>query len=79
MEEYFAVMPVNNATVLCVGGITRKEAEQASDAGIEIDGHGYYLFLASASEPKQPIQLLARFFSELEAGKIARLLSAHAV
>jgi hypothetical protein len=55
------VMPVGNATMLCVGGVTRTEAEQARDAGIEIDGHGYYLFLASASEPRQPIQLLAVF------------------
>jgi hypothetical protein len=79
MDEYFAAMPVNNATVLCVGGVTRTEAEQARDAGINIDGHGYYLFLANASEPRQPIQLFAKFFSELEAGRMARLLSAYAV
>jgi len=30
----------------------------------------------SQAEPKQPIQLLAKFFSEFEAGRIARLLSA---
>jgi hypothetical protein len=79
MDEYFAAIPVSNATVLCVGGVTRTEAEQARDSGVEIDGHGYYLFLANASEPKQPIQLLAKFFSEFEAGRIARLLAAHTV
>ena len=76
MDEYFAALPINNATVLCVGGVTRAEAEQARDGGIEADGYGYYLFLANAAEPKQPIQLLAKFFSEFEAGRIARLLSA---
>jgi hypothetical protein len=79
MDEYFAAMPVNNATVLCVGGITHKEAERARDLGLEVDGHGYYLFLANASEPNQPVQLLAKLFSELEAGRLARLLSAHAI
>jgi hypothetical protein len=75
MDEYFAAIPVNNATVLCVGGITRAEAELARDSGINVDGHGYYLFLANAAAPKQPIQFLAKFFSELEAGRIARLLA----
>jgi hypothetical protein len=79
MEEYFAAIPISNATVLCVGGITRKEAAHARDGGIEIDGQGYYLFLANASEPKQPIQLLAKFFSEFEAGRIARMLAAYPV
>jgi hypothetical protein len=79
MDEYFAAIPVNNATVLCVGGVTRAEAQQAQDSGIPIDGHGYYLFLANVSEPRQPIQLLAKFFSEFEAGRIARLLAPLAV
>jgi hypothetical protein len=79
MDEYFAEIPLSNATVLCVGGVTRREAELARDGGIDIDGTGYYLFLANASEPKQPIQLLAKFFSESEAGRIARLLSAYSV
>jgi hypothetical protein len=79
MDEYFAAMPINNATVLCVGGVTRAEVAQAQDSGIDIDGHGYYLFLANASEPRQPIQLLAKFFSELEVGRIARLLAAYPI
>ena len=76
MDEYFAAMPVTNATMLCVGGVTRTEAEQARSDGVEIDGRGYYLFLANASAPREPIQLLAKFFSEFEAGRFARLLAA---
>jgi hypothetical protein len=76
MDEYFAAIPVSNATLLCVGGVTSSEAEQARDSGVDIDGHGYYLFLANAAEPRQPIQLLAKFFSQFEAGRIAKLLSA---
>jgi hypothetical protein len=79
MDEYFATIPVNNATVLCVGGITRVEAEQARESGLAIDGHGYYLFLANASAPRQPIQLLAKLFSDFEAGRLARVLAAHSV
>ena len=79
MDEYFAAMPVNNATVLCVGGITNVETERARDGGLDVDGRGYYLFLANASEPREPIQLLAKFFSELEAGRVARLLAAHQI
>jgi hypothetical protein len=76
MDEYFAALPLGNATVLCVGGVTRKEAEQARDGGLSVDGTGYYLFLANASDPRQPIQVLAKFFSELEAGRLARKVAA---
>jgi hypothetical protein len=76
MEEYFATTPVTNATLLCVGGITRAETDAARDAGLETDGCGYYLFLADESCPDQPIELLAKFFSESEASRLARLLNA---
>jgi|HubBroStandDraft_6_1064221.scaffolds.fasta_scaffold23480_2 hypothetical protein len=76
MDEYFAAIPVSNSTVLCVGGVTQRETEQAQESGIEIDGRGYYLFLARVSEPRRPIHLLAKFFSACEAGLIARLLAA---
>lgn len=75
MDEYFAALPVTNATVICVGGVTTREVQQANDDGIDIDGSGYYLFLANEAEPKQPIQILAKFVSEREAGRFARLLS----
>ena len=76
MDEYFAAMPVTNATVLCVGGVSGREVQQAQEDGIEIDGRGYYLFLANETEPKQPIQILAKFVSEIQAGQFARLLAA---
>lgn len=75
MDEYFASMPVTNATVMCVGGVTTREVQQANDDGLDIDGRGYYLFLATETEPKQPIQILAKFVSEVEAGRFARLLA----
>ena len=76
MDEYFASTPVSNATLLCVGGITRAETEAARDAGLEVDGKGYYLFLADESEPSRPIEILAHFFSEAEASRLARLFGA---
>jgi hypothetical protein len=79
MDEYFATMPVTNATVLCVGSVTRAETERAKDDGLEIDGTGYYLFLANATAPREPIQLLAKFFSEFEAGRFARMLAVQTV
>jgi hypothetical protein len=71
-----AAIPVSNSTVLCVGGITRRETELAQESGIDVDGRGYYLFLARVSEPRRPIHLLAKFFSQVEAGLIARLIAA---
>jgi hydroxymethylglutaryl-CoA reductase len=76
MDEYFAAMPMTNATKLCVGGITRSETERACDDGIGVDGRGYYLFLANEADPRQPIRILAKFVSDLEAGRFARLLEA---
>jgi hypothetical protein len=59
--------------MLCVGGITRAEACMANDAGIEVDGLGYYLFLADQSEPQKPIEVLAKFADPSAAEKLARL------
>lgn len=78
MDEHFAAFVISNATMLCIGGITRAEAEMAIEDGADIDGQGYYLFLASAEEPKQPIRLLAKFFSAMEAEAAARLFERHA-
>ena len=75
MDEYFAAFPITNSTFLCVGGITRRETELAQENGVDIDGQGYYLFLARANEPRTPVHLLAKFFSEFEAGLIARLIA----
>ncbi len=77
MNDYFASMPLSNKTVLCVGGITRRETNQAQDDGIDIDGNGYYLFLASVDQPKNPVRLLAKFFTQLEAEAAVRLFAPH--
>lgn len=79
MDEYFASTPITNATLLCVGGITRAETVAAQEAGLEVDGKGYYLFLADETQPSQPIEVLAHFVSEVEASRLARLLGAAAI
>jgi hypothetical protein len=76
-ERFFATMPLSNRMVLCVGGITRRETIQAQDDGVDVEGKGYYLFLASANQPKNPIRLLAKFFTPLEAEAAVRLFTPH--
>lgn len=78
MDEYFAATPVTNATLLCVGGITRAEAEIARDDGVEVDGRGYYLFLASEGEPEKPIEILAKVVSDAAAARLAQLFELRA-
>lgn len=78
MDEFFAALPITNAKVLCIGGITRAEAEAAKSSGADVDGRGYYLFLADESAPREPISVLAKFLSESEASKAMRLLRAAA-
>lgn len=78
MDEHFAALPVTNATVLCVGGVTRAEADRAREEGLDVDGLGYYLFLANEGERKHPIKILAKFFSEFEAQSFARVIEARA-
>lgn len=75
MDEYFAALPVTNSRVLCVGGITRAEAEAARDDGLNVDGEGYYIFVADEAAPHQPIRLLAKCLSSVEAEHLSRLLS----
>jgi hypothetical protein len=76
MDEHFAALPITNATMLCVGGVTRSEADRARDEGLDVDGTGYYLFLAKEGERKHPIKILAKFFSEIEAQTFARTIAA---
>lgn len=75
MEEYFASIPVSNSTRLCVGTITRSEAEAAMQDGMPVDGRGYYLFIADEASPESPIQILARFLSPYEAATAVKLFS----
>lgn len=76
MDESFGMIAVSNSAVLCVGGITRAEAELAQQNGHDVDGTGYYLFLASHSDPAKPIEVLAKIWSVSAAEKIARLMGA---
>ena len=79
MDEHFAAIPVGNAMVACVGGITRSEAEAAKADGLDIDGVGYYLFLADEQTPSAPIEILAKFFSVSQASRFARLIAHHSI
>ena len=63
MSELFCGISVRNSRVLCVGGVTNKEAKEAAASGIDVDPSCYYLYLASADDPSSPIEILARFFS----------------
>lgn len=74
MEEYFGSVPISNSALLCVGGITRAEAAAAQEGGADVDGFGYYLFVADQSAPKRPIEILAKFASNAAAERLARLL-----
>ena len=73
MDEYFGSMPLSNSSILCVGGITSSEAEVAREEGLDFDGRGYYLFVASNAEPRRPIEILAKFATIAAAEKLARL------
>lgn len=75
MDEYFAAAPLGNSRVLCVGGITRAETEAARSDGIDVDGKGYYLFLADESEPHKPIEMLGTLLSPMHAARFASLLT----
>lgn len=71
MSEKFAAIPLSNARILCIGSITRVEAREASSSGLNVDEFGYYLFLASADRPSEPIEILAKFLSSEHAERAA--------
>lgn len=74
MSINFAAIPVSNARLLCIGGITSAEARDARDMGHDIQENGFYLFLAAADQPSSPIEILAKFLSCDEAEKAASLM-----
>ena len=75
MDGHFAATKLTNTTLLCVGGITRKEAEAARSDGLDISGQGYYLFLANEEAPDEPVRLLGQIFSADHADRLSRMLS----
>jgi hypothetical protein len=76
MDEDFASIPLTNATRLCIGSITAAEAANLKADGVEDDGLGYYLFLASEAEPETPVEVLTKFFSAFEANRFLRMIPA---
>jgi hypothetical protein len=76
MDEQFASIPLSNATRLCVGSITEREAANLRADGIEEDGFGLYLFLAKDSEPSAPIEILGKIFSPEVGHRLFRLMPA---
>jgi hypothetical protein len=77
LPDYFASIPINGTSVACVGGITTKEAEIASADGVQIDGMGYYLYVADSKDLKKPIEVMAKFISESQAARFARMIRHH--
>jgi hypothetical protein len=74
MDEYFAETKLTNTTALCVGGITSKEAQAARNDGLDVDGFGYYVFLAEENGNRHTIQILGKLFSAGHAERLARML-----
>ena len=74
MDEPFGAIPISNSAMLCIGGITGAEAGRAREAGFDVDGTGYYLFLASQNNPSEPVEVLAKFWSASAAERLARIL-----
>jgi len=78
MEDDFAAIPVSNATLLCIGGISNAETIRAREDGMELDGFGYYLFLADEANPTHPIEIIAKLISDDAAHRILNLLRSSA-
>lgn len=74
MTVPFSSIHLTNATRLCIGQITEREAANLRADGVKDDGHGTYLFLASDADPKAPIEILARFLTPVAADRLASLL-----
>lgn len=69
MQEYYFDLPLTNSRVLCIGSITKREADAA---GADFcDGFGTYLFLANANDLQEEIEVIARVVSE-EAADVLR-------
>lgn len=77
MSELFSAISVRNSKVLCVGGVTKREAKEAASSGLDVDTSSFYLYLASEEDPSSPIEILARFFSADQAERAAELLPAY--
>lgn len=61
MEDYFFELPLSNARTLCLGTLTKREADSA-DVDF-CDGLGTYLYLANADAPSDDIEVIAKVVS----------------
>lgn len=77
MSELFSAISVRNSRLLCVGGITSKEAKEAESSGIDVDTSAFYLYLAAEDDPTAPIEILAQFFSVDQAERAAEMFPAY--
>jgi hypothetical protein len=72
MEDYFFELPLSNARMLCMGPLTRREADSA-DANF-CDGFGTYLYLANADAPADDIEVIAKVVSTEAAERLRAVL-----
>ena len=77
MQEYYFGVPISNAKTLCVGPITREEANSVDVSFC--DGLGYYLYVADSGEQPATIEVLARLTSEDAAFRLSALLKSAGV
>jgi hypothetical protein len=72
MEDYFFELPLSNARTLCLGTLTRREADTA-DADF-CDGLGTYLYLANADAPTDEVEVIAKVVSTEAAERLRAAL-----
>ena len=72
MEDYFFEVPLSNARTLCLGPLTKREAD-STDAAF-CDGFGTYLFLANADAPGEDVDVIAKIVSVEAAEKLRAAL-----
>ncbi len=61
MEEYYFELPLSNARTLCLGTLTKREADSADVSFC--DGIGTYLYLANADAPTEDVDVIAKVVS----------------
>lgn len=72
MQEYYFDLPLTNSRVLCIGSITKREAEAA---GADFcDGFGTYLFLANADDLQEEVEIIAKIVSQEAADRLRSAL-----
>ena len=73
MDDYFVEVPLLNSRTLCMGPLTRREAD-AVDSPV-CDGVGTYLFLANAESPRDDVDVIAKIVSVEAAERLRAALT----